>query len=199
MRKNELVFRITNHNVYIETHTIAKYEIKWGHFAVGLEWNAYDRQTQVRFWKDTKVVETDNMVTAFTNDVANDAIDMCYYLLDSCLLGHYIGGVRHDWKLFYPFHGYMYQVHIAQYAKKEFSTTTNSGTQCNGSCAFCPCDGICPENCSWNEYADTGGCSPCRQSCHRGCTNGYDCNLCSGNCEVCYGWQEDECGAQPQI
>lgn len=73
---------------------------------------AFDRETQVRFWRNGGAIETDSMVTTFSNDVANGAIDIPFYFLDSSLLEHFIGGVRHNWKLMYAFTGYLYEIHV---------------------------------------------------------------------------------------
>lgn len=73
-----------------------------------------------------------------------DCPDQTLFVGDNPNLGHYIGGIRHNWDLKDPFSGFIYEVNLSNYVKADFTSTLFD------SCGDCWCtvdNGTCLSNC----------------------------------------------------
>ena len=141
---------------------------EWTHIALVVE---YDTTTTISFYRDG---------SAF-----GSYIGLSTLILDNSAFDHYIGGIRHNMRLYDAFRGFMYECHISQTAKTDF-TDNHTGT-CTGDCTSCPVAGTCLSTCAYNQTVDPsdGSCTTCTTSTY--------CNICDAVCEPCTGYVTTSC------
>jgi len=111
----------------------------WAHVAITVD---FEEVSRVRFYQ--------NGVLEY------EFPEVFLFVVDNPNLGHYIGGIRHDWKLEDAFEGFIYEFVISNYAKVDFSTTLFKGEACAGGCDICTEYGteegtLCPSCCEFYE------------------------------------------------
>ena len=113
--------------------------------------------------------------------------DVILMVVDNSNLDHYIGGIRHHWKLVNAFEGFMWQINFSQTVKADFSDTFFGADHCSGDCTRCTACGCCLSDCEFFEQVVDGVCVSCAG------TN--ECNTCGNLCQKCDEFSPDACNA----
>jgi hypothetical protein len=130
---------------------------EWQLVAVVVEWNRSEKTSAVTFLRNGDEIST------------FESVDML--ITDSSSFMHYIGGVRHNWRLSQAYRGFIYAFFASNEPKTTFTDTVWKAGDCAGSCDVCTKDKICPKTCEFNEYVN--GSNECVL-----CDPDYTCNIC---------------------
>merc|ERR1712039_722227 len=111
IRNNYLAFTETSGLSLSSTGTVTISE--WTHVALVVE---YDTATSGSFYRNGATFGSYTGIAAL--------------MLDNCSFNHYIGGIRHNMRLYDAFRGFIYEFNVSQTAKTDF--TDNHTDTCTG-------------------------------------------------------------------
>jgi hypothetical protein len=145
---------------------------EWQHVGVTVGWDS---------------MSSTSTVTFIRNGVAFSTFPHAKLLVtDNESYSHYIGGIRHNWRLFEPYRGFIYSFFVSNYIKTNFADTVKRQPDCAGSCEICTKDMLCLPNCEYNEWLN--GANMCTT-----CSHHFYCNICSDKCTSCHYRGGDPC------
>jgi hypothetical protein len=101
---------------------------EWQHVGLVVDWDLGTGDSSISFVKNGAIYCTVSDVHLFVQDTASFV--------------HYIGGVRHNWRLYEPFRGFIYQLDASNSPKDDFSDTVKT-SECVGDCEVCTSDLVC--------------------------------------------------------
>lgn len=189
---SEFIFGIKQDNLVFKDQT---HDITWettGHLAPFRTWKMIQFSMDFDPVTDTTEImfQSDDVVDSKTYQQKN------YAFFDNPHYHHFIGGIAHDFKLYNPFTGLIYELAFTQ-GNPGFFAANQSGASTTCDCATeCSYNNYCPENCDPMEFweSSSNACLACPPACLQGCRRGSNCNVCDDSCSAgCTGYGSGDC------